>query len=130
MMLRVFVFWCYRLVVAGCLRVTISDCKSASRSPIEKLRLPNDVYRQAIKRAGNDFLIIKSYPSTRANVRPNRNVFMAIAGSDLDFHTLLELLHPIAFALKEFDNAPLADQMSGADDHEIAPVRVEVSLDC
>jgi len=70
-------------------RVTISDCKSASRRPIEKLRLPNDVYRQAIKRAGNDFLIIKSYPSTRANVRPNRNVFMAIAGSDLDFHTFL-----------------------------------------
>jgi len=25
MMLRVFVFWCYSLVVAGCLRVTISN---------------------------------------------------------------------------------------------------------
>jgi len=33
MMLRVFVFWCYSLVVAGCLRVTISD------ETVEKARL-------------------------------------------------------------------------------------------
>ena len=35
-------------------RVTISDCKSASRRPIEKLRLPNVVLREGKQSAGYD----------------------------------------------------------------------------